>query len=122
MTGSVFSDDSTIMVDGLNKSLHATNVYATTHWGDLSKNGSILSVTANNGIQLLPNGVFNVPNATTIDIDASDSIDITATNDVNISSSSGSVIVDGYISIADLQTLVAAAGTYGEFQTAIANL
>ena len=122
LKGSVFADDSSIIVDSINNNINTTNVYATTHWGNLSKNGSILSVTANNGIQLLPNGVFNIPNATTIDIDASDTIDITATNDLNISSSSGSVIIDGYISIADLKILVAAAGTYGEFQTAIANL
>lgn len=97
MTGSVFSDDSTIMVDGLNKSLHATNVYATTHWGDLSKNGSILSVTANNGIQLLPNGVLNIPNATNIDIDATGTIDVTATGDLTLSSTSGEINLLGGI-------------------------
>lgn len=156
MTGSVFSDDSTIIVDGINKSIHATNVYATTHWGDLSKNGSILSVTANNGIQLLPNGVFNVPNATTIDIDATDAINISATgnlvletlsgnleiygiglsisNDgagtviseingnISIEATSGSVIIDGHISIADLQTLITSCNTFEEFKTAILDL
>lgn len=89
MTGSVFSDDSTIMVDGLNKSLHATNVYATTHWGNLSKNGSILSIAADSGIQLLPNGVFNVPNATSITLAASANVDITATTNINLISTSG---------------------------------
>ena len=124
MTGSVFSDDSTVMVDGVNKSIHATNVYATTHWGDLSKNGSILSVTANSGIQLLPNGVFNIPNATTIDIDATGTIDITATGNLTIGSSSGTVSIDGYVSVADLKTaLQDGSGDYAAFKAwVLANL
>jgi hypothetical protein len=122
LTGSVFGDDSTVIVDGVNKNLNAINVYATTHWGDLSKNGSILSVTANNGIQLLPNGVFNVPNATTIDIDATGTIDITATDNLTISSTSGNVVIDGHISIASLQTLVAASTDFADFKSRIAAL
>lgn len=122
VTGSVFSDDSTIMVDGNNKSIHATNVYATTHWGDLSKNGSILSVTANNGIQLLPNGVFNVPNATTVSIAALSTMLLQSTDNLTIQSTSGTVSVGGHISIADLQTLVAASTDFADFQSRIAAL
>jgi hypothetical protein len=70
----------------------------------------------------VPGGVFNIPNATNIDIDATGTIDITATNNLTLSSSSGSVIVDGHISIADLQTLVAASTDFADFKSRIAAL
>jgi hypothetical protein len=123
LTGSVFADDSTLIVDGLNNSVNATNVYATTHWGDLSKNGSILSVTANSGIQLLPNGVFNIPNATTIDIDATSTIDITATGNLTLSSTAGSISIDGFISLAELKTaLQDGIGDFAAFKAYILGL
>jgi hypothetical protein len=122
LSGSVFGDDSTVIVDGVNKNINAINVYATTHWGNLSKTGSIISITGDTGIQLLPGGVFNVPNATTIDIDATGTIDITATDNLTISSTSGSVSIDGHISIASLQTLVAASADFADFQSRIAAL
>lgn len=122
LKGSVFGDDSSIIVDGLSHEINASNVYATTHWGNLSKTGSILSVTGDNGIQLLPSGVFNVPNATTIAINATDTIGITATNNLTLSSSSGIVDVQGHISIADLKTLVAASADFADFQSRIAAL
>ena len=122
LTGSVFGDDSTLIVDGANKTINATNVYATTHWGNLSKNGSILSITGDAGIQLLPAGVFNIPNATNIDIDATGTIDITATDNLTISSTSGTVSISGHISIASLQTLVAASTDFTDFKSRIAAL
>jgi hypothetical protein len=120
--GNVVATDETVMINTTDKSINATNVYATTHWGNLSKNGSILSITADTGIQLLPGGVFNVPNATNIDIDATGTIDITATGNLTLSSTSGTVSVGGHISIADLQTLVAASTDFADFKSRIAAL
>lgn len=125
--GSVFGDDSSVIVDAINRNINAvdinaTNVYATTHYGNLSKSGSILSVTSNSGISLLPNGALNVPNATTVSVVAGETMLLQSADDLTIQSTAGNVIVDGYISITDLKALVATAGTYADFQTAIANL
>lgn len=125
--GSVFGDDSTVIVDSINKNINAidvnaTNIYATTHHGDLSKTGSAMAITSNNGMNILPGGALSIPNASTISIAASSTILLQSTDNLTIESTSGSVIIDGYININDLKALVATAGTYGEFQTAIANL
>ena len=125
--GSLFGDDSTVIVDSINKNINAidvnaTNIYATTHHGDLSKTGSAMAITSNNGMNILPGGALSIPNASTISIAASSTILLQSTDNLTIESTSGSVIIDGYININDLKALVATAGTYGEFQTAIANL
>lgn len=122
LTGSVFGDDSTLIVDAQNKNIQAVNVYANTHWGNLSKVGTILSISSNNGIQLLPDGPLSTPNATTIALNASDTISLTATNNLTITSTSGIVSVEGHISIADLQTLVAASTDFANFKSRIAAL
>lgn len=114
--GDVFGNNSSKIVDAENNIVNATLS------GDINKLGSILSIGSNAGVQILPNGVFNIPNATNIDIDATGTINITATGNLTIESTSGIVSIDGYISIADLKALVAAAGTYADFQTAIAAL
>lgn len=96
LKGSVFGDDSTQIIDGTSNNITANvitanTVDATTVKGNLSKNGSILSITSDSGLQLLPNGVLNVPNATTVTVAATAGISITATNNLVLTSTSGVV-------------------------------
>jgi hypothetical protein len=122
LTGSVFADDSSVIVDAINKNIEAVIVNATTIFGDLKKHGSLLTVESNTGIQVLPNGTFTIPNATNIDIDATGTIDITATGNLTLSSTSGTISIDGHISIADLQLLVANSTDFADFKSRIAAL
>ena len=122
LKGSVFGNDSTVIIDGATNNINAADVYATTHHGDLNKTGSAMAISSNSGINLSPGGVLSVPNATTITINASSTIGITATDNLTLASTSGVVIVQDHISITDLKTLVAAAGDYAAFRTAISNL
>jgi len=123
LKGSVFGDDSTVIIDAVNNNITAGLISATTSFnGNLQKIGTSLNLTSDSGIQLLPNGTLNVPNATTITINASSTIGITATDDLTLASTSGVVIVQDHISITDLKTLVAAAVDFDAFKTAIANL
>ena len=123
LKGSVFGDDSTVIIDAVNNNITAGLISATTSFnGNLQKIGTSLNLTSDSGIQLLPNGTLNVPNATTITINASSTIGITATDDLTLESTSGVVIVQDHISITDLKTLVAAAVDFDAFKTAIANL
>lgn len=123
LKGSVFGDDSTVIVDAVSNNVTAGIISATTTFnGNLQKLGTSLDLTSDSGIQLLPNGSLNVPNATTITLNASSTVGITATDNLTLTSSSGDVIVQDHISITDLKTLVAAAGTYADFQAAIAAL
>lgn len=89
--GDVFGYDSSKIIDA------DSNIVNATLHGNVTKLGSILSVTSDSGIQLLPNGLFSIPNASNIDINATDAIDIEATNNLSLTSSSGNVIVDGDI-------------------------
>ena len=96
LKGSVFGDDSTVIVDGVNNNvtadvITANTVDATTLKGNVSKTGSILSLTSDSGIQLLSNGILNAPNATTVTVAATQGISITATNNLTLTSTSGVV-------------------------------
>lgn len=122
LKGSVFSDDSSVIVDSINNTINADLISATTLNGNLQKLGSSLNLTSDSGIQLLPNGSLNVPNATTITINASSTIGITATDDLTLTSSSGDVIIQDHISITALKTLVSGSADFDAFKTAIAGL
>jgi len=96
LKGSVFGDDSTVLVDAVNNNIEANVITAnivdaTTLKGNLTKNGSSLDISTDSGIQLLPNGFLNVPNATTVTIAGSQGISITATNNLTLTSTSGIV-------------------------------
>ena len=86
LVGSVFADDSTIMIDSI---LAAVNLDGTIRGNVKPAVGTLYSLGS-------PTNQFK---------------------DLHISGT-----IPGYISIADLKTLVAAAGTYGDFQIAIAAL
>jgi hypothetical protein len=91
VAGSVFADDSSIMVDAVSNAIFATNVYATTHHGNLSKLGASLSITSNSGIDLSPGGYFNIPNATTVSISGTSTALLSGASGVTISAPSGTV-------------------------------
>jgi len=122
LKGSVFGDDSSVIVDSLNNTINANLISATTFNGSLQKLGSSLNLTSDSGIQLLPNGSLNVPNATTITINASSTIGLTATDNLTLTSASGNVIIQDHISITDLKTLVFGSADFDAFKTAIAAL
>lgn len=89
--GDVFGYDSNKIINAENSTVNATLS------GNINKLGSILNVSSDSGIQLLPNGLLSVPNATNIDINATVAIDIEATDNLSLTSTSGNVIVDGGI-------------------------
>jgi len=121
--GSVFGDDSSVIIDGISNNITGSIISATnTFNGNIQKLGNSLDLSSDSGIQLLPSGNLNVPNATTITINASSTIGITATDNLTLTSTSGNVVVQDHISITDLKTLVAGAATYADFQAAIASL
>lgn len=123
LKGSVFGDDSSVIIDGISNNITGSIISATTTFnGNIQKLGTSLDLTSDSGIQLLANGSLNVPNATSITINASSTIGITATDNLTLTSSSGDVIVQDHISITDLKTLVAGAADYAAFQAAIAAL
>jgi len=121
--GSVFGDDSSVIIDGISNNITGSIISATnTFNGNIQKLGNSLDLSSDSGIQLLPSGNLNVPNATTITINASSTIGITATDNLTLTSTSGNVVVQDHISITNLKTLVAGAATYADFQAAIASL
>ena len=94
--GSVFADDSSLLVDAINSAItadtiDANTINATTLKGNIQKNGSALDISSDSGIQLLSNGILNAPNATTVTVAASQGVSITATNDLVLTSTSGTV-------------------------------
>jgi hypothetical protein len=94
--GSVFADDSSLLVDAINSAItadtiDANTITATTLKGNIQKNGSALDISSDSGIQLLSNGILNAPNATTVTVAASQGVSITATNDLVLTSTSGTV-------------------------------
>jgi hypothetical protein len=91
VVGSVFADDSSLMVDAVSNALFATNIYATTHHGNLSKLGASLSITSNSGVDLSPGGYFNIPNATTVSISGTSTALLSGASGVTISAPSGTV-------------------------------
>ena len=127
LKGSVFADDSSTIVDSINNVVTASTINGNTITStslvtdNISSSGP-LTVTSNGGIQLLPNGIFNVPNATTISLSATSTVAITATDNLTLTSTSGNVVVQDHISITNLKTLVAGAADYAAFQAAIAAL
>ena len=86
LNGSVFADDSSVMVDAINN-----RVIATTLEGNLDKKGSALNISSNSGINLQPGGYLNIPNATTITAAASSTIEVLATGNLTLSSNTGKV-------------------------------
>jgi len=126
--GSVFGDDSTILVDAVNNSINAvdinaTNVYASDFFGDLTKTGSAMSITSDSGINILPGGALSIPNATSVSVASTGTIGLVATDDLTISSTSGVVTIDGHISLAELKTaLQDGAGDFAAFKAYILGL
>jgi len=90
LKGSLFGDDSTLLVDGTNNTISADTAVFNSISSDIVKTG-LIDIDATAGIQLQPNGVLNVPNATTITISATSGISLTATDDLTLESTSGVV-------------------------------
>ena len=120
--GSLFGDDSSVIVDAITNSVYAGTITASTKFVGNVESTSTLTLTALSGITLSPAGPINIPNATTISLSATSTIGIGATNDLTLTSSSGNVVVQDHISITNLKTLVAGAADYAAFQSAIAAL
>ena len=96
LKGSVFGDDSSVLVDAVNNVIQANtingNIITATTLNSSAVSSDIgITITAGNGIQLLPSGIFNVPNATTVTFNASSAISLTATDDLTLTSTSGIV-------------------------------
>jgi hypothetical protein len=102
LTGSVFADDSSVIVDGINRSVTADKVNTNELNSVLIKGnlqnsvpGQAVSITGDAGITLLPAGPLNVPNATSIQLAGTQGITISATNDLALSTSSGNITFSG---------------------------
>lgn len=122
LTGSVFADDSTLLVDGVNGLIvgEVDTTYVTTQNG--------LSFGSTNGYTAFvdeagdlffrgTNGDGDIIIRT--NASGGGQFDFTFGKDGNFTLDGN---IPGYVKIADLKTLVAAAGTYADFQTAIAAL
>ena len=120
--GSVFGDDSSVIVDAVSNSVNAGTITASTKFVGNVESTTTLTLTALNGITLSPSGPVNVPNASTISLSATSTIAIGATDNLTLTSASGNVVVQDHISITNLKTLVAGAADYAAFQAAIAAL
>lgn len=108
LTGSVFADDSTLLVDGVNGKI-VGNIETTV--ATITSGLTLQNIYAQNafGVNITANGFNNLvvtQSAVTI-------------QNVALNPTAG---ITGYISIADLQTLVAASTDFGDFQTRIAAL
>ena len=102
ITGSVFADDSSVIIDSINRAITADTITgnvvdASILKGNLQNNvpGQVLSVTGDTGITLLPTGPLNVPNATSIQLAGTAGITISATDNLALSSSSGNITFTG---------------------------
>ena len=120
--GSVFGDDSSVIVNAVSNSVNAGTITASTKFVGNVESTTTLTLTALNGITLSPSGPVNVPNASTISLSATSTIAIGATDNLTLTSASGNVVVQDHISITNLKTLVAGAADYAAFQAEIAAL
>jgi hypothetical protein len=94
VSGSVFADDSTPIVDAIDKKVFATvegNIFT-----------NLIDSSDSSQIDVIPTVRFNS--------------DVVVDNDLLVNN------IPGYINIADLKAIVASAGTYSDFQNAIASL
>tara|TARA_B110000503_G_C7169155_1_gene423436 strand:+ start:544 stop:2241 length:1698 start_codon:yes stop_codon:yes gene_type:complete len=94
LKGSVFSDDSAVMVDAVNNIITANTVNGdsitgTNIYGNLSKQFDKLTISSTAGIDILPAGALNIPNATSVIVSATNGISLAATDNLVLSSSSG---------------------------------
>jgi hypothetical protein len=87
LTGSVFGDDSTVIIDGVN------NIVTGTISGNVQTAGTF-SMTAGN-IQALTTGNFTVPGANTVSLGAITTTDITSGGNINIESTAGLITIRG---------------------------
>jgi hypothetical protein len=129
LKGSVFADDSTVIVDSINNIVTAATINGNTVTSnsivtDLISNSNGLTVQSNNGIQLLPNGILNVPNASTITLAATQGISLSATDNLTLSSSFGKIKISGNVpstsigETGDEEGMVAFDNTYSYYCTA----
>ena len=102
ITGSVFADDSSVIIDSINRAISADTINSNVIdssilKGNLQNNvpGQVLSITGDAGITLLPAGPLNVPNATSIQLAGTQGITISATDNLALSSSSGNITFTG---------------------------
>ena len=92
--GSVFADDSSIIVDSVNNTVSANIINGniingTTINGNLNKVSNVLTISSQAGINMLPAGPLNIPNATSVTIAGTAGISLTATDNLSLSSTSG---------------------------------
>ena len=90
-TGFVYSNDSTLVVNPDTGDLNG--ILNGDVNGDIDKRtqGSILAVKSLAGIEFTPNGIFNVPNATNVTLNATNEMTLSSTGDLKLESSSGNV-------------------------------
>ena len=90
-TGFVYSNDSTLVVNPDTGDLNG--IFNGDVNGDIDKRtqGSILAVKSLAGIEFTPNGIFNVPNATNVTLNATNEMTLSSTGDLKLESSSGNV-------------------------------
>lgn len=99
LTGSVFSDDSSLIVDGISREIFANKIEANSIVGDdivaaslVNNNNLPLNISGDTaGITMSPGGPLNIPNASNITINATNSISIEASGNLTLTSSSGIV-------------------------------
>ena len=100
--GNLLGEDSTLLIDATT-GRHFGTFYGT-HNGDIDRAQSKLNIVAGLGIDILPSGALNVPNATDITLSATQEVQISGSSEIGIQSSSGAVQVTGFQEIDLLST------------------
>lgn len=90
--GNILGDDSSLLIDG--KTGRHFGTFLGTLNGDIDRTSNKLTIQAGNGIDILPTGILNVPNATDILVNATNAITLTGALLVELSSNSGEIVLD----------------------------
>lgn len=96
VTGSLFGDDSTLIIDGLNNNVYATTLFGNLR-GNVTQTGVTLGITGDSGIQISPNGAFNLSTATDVTLANTGTFSINSTSNVRLNSASGKIKINGAI-------------------------
>jgi hypothetical protein len=92
--GNLLGEDSTLLIDATT-GRHFGDFYGTLN-GDINRAQSKLNIVAGSGIDILPSGTLNVPNATNITLSATQTVQISGSSEVEIQSSSGAVLLASF--------------------------
>jgi hypothetical protein len=95
--GNLLGEDSTLLIDATT-GRHFGTFYGT-HNGDIDRAQGKLNIVAGLGIDILPSGALNVPNATDITLSATQEFQLSGSTEVGIQSSSGAIQMTAFTNL-----------------------